>query len=118
MSKYETSAFVLCALRVRFPPRRSLRMPERGRPVRPDPEAESSRQVRQVREGFHAAKNAKNATAVEHALSVRRIVYVAGARQCGKTTLLWFLDGTVLGGRHTAGKGGEVATAGEVRGKR
>ena len=28
------------------------------------------------------------ATAVEHALSVRRIVYVAGARQCGKTTLL------------------------------
>ena len=26
--------------------------------------------------------------AVEHALSVRRIVYVAGARQCGKTTLL------------------------------
>lgn len=28
------------------------------------------------------------ATAIEHALSVRRIVYVAGARQCGKTTLL------------------------------
>lgn len=28
------------------------------------------------------------AKAVEHALSVRRIVYVAGARQCGKTTLL------------------------------
>lgn len=28
------------------------------------------------------------ARAVEHALSVRRIVYIAGARQCGKTTLL------------------------------
>lgn len=28
------------------------------------------------------------AKAVEHALSVRRIVYIAGARQCGKTTLL------------------------------
>ena len=32
------------------------------------------------------------ASAVEHALSVRRIVYVAGARQCGKTTLLRHLD--------------------------
>ena len=28
------------------------------------------------------------ARTVEHALSVRRIVYIAGARQCGKTTLL------------------------------
>lgn len=32
------------------------------------------------------------ATAVMEALSVRRIVYVAGARQCGKTTLLKHLD--------------------------
>ena len=32
------------------------------------------------------------AAAVVEALSVRRIVYVAGARQCGKTTLLRHLD--------------------------
>ncbi len=32
------------------------------------------------------------ATAVRHALTIRRIVYVAGARQCGKSTLLEQLD--------------------------
>ena len=32
------------------------------------------------------------ATAIVEALSVRRIVYLAGARQCGKTTLLRHLD--------------------------